>query len=205
MDMTPGALIVTIVRHGDTFAAGEPPCRIGARTDLPLVARGMAQARALGAALAEQRFDRALAAPLRRTRATADAILAARRDAPRIATADWLTEIDHGPDEGQREDAVLARIGAPALAAWDAEARAPAGWIIDADRRIAGWRDLWAGAAGQVLIVTSNGAARFALLSDAGLRAQAAALPALKLRTGAYGTIVREAGGLRLRDWDRRP
>ena len=198
-------LIVTIVRHGNTFEAGEAPRRIGARTDLPLVASGAAQADALGAAFAGDTFDRALAAPLRRTRATAEAILAAQPDAPAIMTADWLTEIDHGPDEDQGEDAVIARIGHDALAAWDADARVPDGWTVDAERRIAGWRDLWKRGAGRALIVTSNGAARFALLSDAGLRAQAAGLPSLKLRTGAYGTIVRDAGGLRLVDWDRRP
>jgi len=196
-------LIVTIVRHGNTFEPGEPPRRIGARTDLPLVASGHAQARALGVAL--RRFDRALAAPLLRTRATAEAILAAHADAPAIEQADWLTEIDHGPDEGATEDAVLARIGPDALAAWDGEARVPDGWTADPERRLAGWRDLWAHGAGRVLIVTSNGAARFALRSDASLWRQAAALPSLKLRTGSYGMIARGADGLRLLDWDRRP
>jgi broad specificity phosphatase PhoE len=200
-----GDLIVTIVRHGNTFEAGEPLRRIGARTDLPLVASGQAQAQALGRAFAAERFDRALAAPLRRTRATAEAILAAGADAPAIVAADWLTEIDHGADENQSEAAVLARIGAEALAAWDHMARPPEGWIVDADRRLAGWRDLWTNGAGRVLIVTSNGAARFALLSDDALSRQAAALPSLKLRTGAYGTIVRDVGGLRLLEWDRRP
>lgn len=196
-------LIVTIVRHGNTFDAGEAPRRIGARTDLPLVESGVAQARALAVALPG--FDRALAAPLLRTRATAEAILAAQPDAPVIEYADWLTEIDHGPDEDQSEDAVLARIGGDALAAWDAEARAPEGWIVEEAKRLQGWRDLWAQGAGRVLIVTSNGAARFALRSDAGLQRQAAALPSLKLRTGAYGVIARRADGLRLLDWDRRP
>jgi len=198
-------LIVTIVRHGNTFEAGEAPRRIGARTDLPLVASGHAQARTLGAAFAGERFDRVLAAPLLRTRATADAILGAQAGAPAIEPADWLTEIDHGPDENATEDAVLARIGHEALAAWDAEARPPGGWIVDAERRLAGWRDLWTHGAGRVLIVTSNGAARFALLSDEALWRQAAALPSLKLRTGAYGRIARDADGLRLLDWDRRP
>jgi broad specificity phosphatase PhoE len=200
-----GDLIVTIVRHGNTFAAGEAPRRIGARTDLPLVASGQALARALGAAFAGEAFDRVLAAPLLRTRATAEAILAAQAAAPAIETADWLTEIDHGPDENQPEEAVLDRIGAASLAAWDHEAHAPDGWIVDAERRLAGWRTLWTHGAGRVLIVTSNGAARFALLSDALLRTQATALPSLKLRTGAYGTIVRDTGGLRVAAWDRRP
>lgn len=200
-------LIVTIIRHGDTFEAGAPVRRIGARTDLPLVANGLVQAHALGAAFAEQglAFDRALAAPLRRTQATIERILARQPRAPAVETADWLTEIDHGPDEGRPESRVVARIGQDALAAWDADLRAPDGWTVDADRRIAGWRGLWKTGWGRVLIVTSNGAARFALVSDATLRRQAHDLPSLKLRTGAYGVIVREQGALRLVAWNRRP
>jgi probable phosphoglycerate mutase len=200
-------LIVTIVRHGNTFDAGEQTRRIGVRTDLPLVASGVDQAHALGRSFAEQGliFDRALAAPLRRTRATIDCILTSQPQAPVIESVDWLTEIDHGPDEGKIDSDVLARIGHDALVAWDREARAPDGWIVDSDRRIAGWQDLWKAGRGHVLIVTSNGAARFAVLSDERLRRQASALPSLKLRTGAYGSIVREQGDLRLIAWDRRP
>ena len=201
------ALSVVIVRHGNTFAAGEPARRIGARTDLPLVDSGVAQAEALGVAFARDgwRFDRALAAPLLRTRATMTGILAHQADAPPVEPADWLTEIDHGPDEAQIESAVIDRIGADALARWDAEAHAPEGWIVDPERRIAGWRNLFETAQGRVLIVTSNGAARFALLADAALREQAAALPSLKLRTGAYAVVERGTDGLRLAAWDRRP
>jgi probable phosphoglycerate mutase len=199
-------LIVTIVRHGNTFDAGEPTRRIGARTDLPLVASGHKQARALGRAFAQQGliFDRALAAPLQRTRSTIEAILAVQSQAPIVESADWLTEIDHGADEGQIESDVIARIGHDALAAWDAEAHAPDDWIVDADRRIEGWRGLWDAGSGHMLIVTSNGAARFALLSTEALRSQASDLPSLKLRTGAYGVIAREQGALRLIAWDRR-
>jgi probable phosphoglycerate mutase len=48
------------------------------------------------------------------------------------------------------------------------------------------------------LLVTSNGAARFALLA-AGLEAQAG----MKLPTGGFGVIVPEPGGLRLACWGR--
>ncbi len=200
-------LIVTIVRHGNTFNGGEPARRIGARTDLPLVASGLEQAHALRIAFAGQGlgFDRALASPLQRTRATIDAILVHQSRAPTVEPADWLTEIDHGPDEGRVDSEVINRMGRDALAAWDTEARAPDGWIVDADRRIEGWRGLWESGSGRVLIVTSNGAARFALLSDAALRNQASALLSLKLRTGAFGVIARERSGLRLVGWDRRP
>lgn len=200
-------LTVTIVRHGNTFEAGQQIRRIGARTDLPLVASGMDQALALGRDFAERGvvFDRVLAAPLRRTRGTVDAILASQPQPPAVESADWLTEIDHGPDEGQPESQVAARIGQEALSAWDKSAQVPDGWIVDADRRIRGWQALWKSGLGKILIVTSNGAARFALLSDERLRGQAAGLPSLKLRTGAYGSIVRERGELRLIAWDRRP
>lgn len=200
------ALSVTIVRHGDTFEPDVAPRRIGARTDLPLVASGRAQAEALGAAFAAmgRGFDRALTAPLARSRETLALILAPQRAAPVAEPTDWLNEIDHGPDEDMPESAVVARIGAAAIAAWDSAARAPADWRIDAAQRVAGWNALWASGSGDIVLVTSNGAARFALLSDPDLRAQAATLPTLKLRTGAYGTIVREDGRLWLREWNRR-
>ena len=199
-----------IARHGNTFASGEPPRRIGARTDLPLTARGREQAAALGALFAAKgwRFSRALVSPLRRTRETAEAILAAQgAGAPRAEPCNWLAEIDHGPDENQTEDKVLARIGGQALAAWDARAIPPPGWSVDAEARIAGWRAFFAKAGEEsILLVTSNGAARFALLADPALAAAMAHLPGLKLPTGGYGVILRDARGtLEIADWGARP
>jgi len=192
-----------IVRHGNTFESGEPPRRIGARTDLPLTAAGLAQADALGRHFAaqEMRFARVLVSPLTRTRQTAEAMLRHLPDAPAPRPCDWLREIDHGPDEDQSEDAVIARIGAQALADWDARAVPPPGWGVDAPARLAGWRQLFAGDEGPVLLVTSNGAGRFALLA-----AELDGAPAMKLPTGGYGIIARDAaGGLTLIDWGKRP
>ncbi len=198
---------LTIVRHGDTFAPGEAPRRIGARTDLPLVASGEAQVRALGAAFAGEgvRFDRVLVAPLRRTRSTAELILGELAAPPLVETCDWLAEIDHGPDEDQPEARVVARIGAQALARWDRALVPPPGWRVDAPARATGWRGLLEAARGHVLLVTSNGAARFVFGADVALGEQAAALPSLKLRTGAWGRLVREASGWRIAAWDVRP
>lgn len=202
-----------IVRHGNTFAAGEAARRIGARTDLPLTAAGAAQAKALGAHFAEAGicFARALVAPLRRTCETARLILARQPTALAPETCGWLREIDHGPDEDQPEDAVVARIGSDALEAWDRDAEAPPGWIVDADLRKQAWSEFFASDAGEAsagptLIVTSNGAARFALLADPALATALSALPSLKLPTGSYGVILRDAaGGLTLPVWGRRP
>lgn len=196
-----------IVRHGNTFEAGEPARRIGARSDLPLTASGLAQAEALGRHFARQgwHFAQALVSPLRRTQATAAAILAHQ---PAIASRPcaWLREIDHGPDEDRPEAEVVARIGAQALAAWDSQGTSPPGWIVDAPGRLRAWRAFLATASQPTLLVTSNGAARFALLALGLAPDRALKLATLKLATGAYGLIVREAdGALRLAAWDVRP
>lgn len=197
-----------IVRHGNTFAAGEAPRRIGARTDLPLTATGHEQAHALGAHFAAQgwKFGQVLVSPLLRTRQTAEAILAAQTDPPTPENADFLREIDHGPDEDRTEDEVLDRIGSGALAAWDERAVPPPGWSVDAAQRIAAWSTLLAAPPSSdrpTLLVTSNGAARFALLADPVLHGGAASL---KLPTGSYGLIRRSAdGALAVPIWGQRP
>jgi broad specificity phosphatase PhoE len=199
-----------IVRHGNTFAAGEAPRRIGARTDLPLTQVGREQARALSVHFAENgwRFGRALVSPLSRARTTAESILEHQAAAPSPEICDWLNEIDYGPDEDRPEEAVLARIGRAALAAWDERAEAPPGWIVNAAARNSAWRKLFAAPtpADPTLIVTSNGAARFALLADPALASDLSGLPSLKLATGAYGVIRRgQARVLEVSVWGRRP
>lgn len=193
-----------IVRHGNTFEAGEAPRRVGTRTDLPLTAAGRAQAEALGLHFAAKGpvFDRVLTGPLSRARDTAKLLVARLETRPSPETAGFLDEVDHGPDENQPEDVVLARIGAEALRLWDAEAIAPPGWRVARDARLAAWKALFAEtpADASILLVTSNGAARFALLA-AGL-----AHGALKLRTGAWGVIeAGRDGAMRLVEWDKRP
>lgn len=184
---------LVIVRHGNTFAPGEPPRRIGAATDLPLVESGRRQAAALREhfAVLGWHFDRILASPLKRTRETAALIAPART----IEDADWLREVDHGPDEGRTEAEVIARVGVNSLEAWEREAIAPPGWRVDAKARLASWRTVFDRGSDETwLLATSNGAARFALLA---LGEQPA-----KIRTGAYGVIESEPWRMSL--WDRR-
>ncbi len=191
-----------IIRHGNTFGPGETPRRVGARTDLPLVESGRVQADRLGVHLAGRRVSatRLFSSPLARARETAARIGAALDHAP-DGTLPWLNEIDHGPDEGLPEQAVVDRIGPAAVAAWDSKGIPPPGWIVDADQRIAAWRDFFARALqGDTLLVTSNGAARFALL------ASGIATTGLKLRTGSYGELaIAPDGAVSLTAWDVRP
>ncbi|EQB30475.1 histidine phosphatase family protein [Sphingobium ummariense] len=193
---------IFVIRHGNTFAPGESPRRIGARTDIPLVESGEVQADALGAWFAAQAFPvvRLFSGPLLRTRQTAARIGAAIGQAPEGALS-WLGEIDHGPDEGLPETEVVARVGADALAAWDEQGIAPKHWIVDSDARLTAWRAFFAeGGEGADLLVTSNGAARFALL------ALGLAPATLKLRTGAFGELeIAPEGPAHLVRWDVRP
>lgn len=193
---------IFIIRHGNTFESSAAACRIGAGTDIPLVESGRAQADRLGQWFAAQPFAvrRLFSSPLRRASETAARIGAAIGHPP-DGTLPWLNEIDHGPDEGRPEADVVARIGAQAIADWDERGIAPAGWHVDAPGRIAGWRDWLAGPGeGVDLLVTSNGAARFALL------AMGLSSASLKLRTGAFGEIAIDGQGhATVARWDERP
>lgn len=190
---------VYIVRHGNTFDKGDVVLRVGGPTDLPLSTSGQAQARALGEAFTEVTFDRAVVSPLKRTRMTADAILALQTSAPDPEFADALIEVDYGPDEGQPEEAVIARIGEHALHAWETDATVPPNWKVDPIALRQAWRDLLADTKGCELIVTSNGIARFVLDVAAHDGAER------KLKTGAYGVLEGEGDKWRVVRWNVRP
>jgi len=87
------------------------------------------------------------------------------------------------------------------LQAWDHDARPPPGWTVDAPARLDAWRALFAEEGPDTLLVTSNGAARFALLAHSTLRPAGS----LKLRTGAFATVERGDGPPVLASWDVRP
>ena len=199
-----------IVRHGNTFDKGDTVTRVGARTDLPLSQSGLEQAAQLSEEfqhIASDGFARAYCSPLLRTRQTADAILAGRDDAPDLETLEFLREVDYGPDENQPEETVIARVGAAALQAWDEAAIPPPGWDLDPEKLRAAWRDLFdhlaiADLSRPVLIVTSNGIARFALDAVTAFSVQP---DSIKLKTGAYGRLNVADQRITLESWNVRP
>jgi broad specificity phosphatase PhoE len=198
-----------IVRHGNTFDKGDVVTRVGGRTDLPLSSSGRLQAKALSDHFAAQgvRFATARSGPLKRTRDTAAAILSADPGAPDLLTELFLREIDYGPDENRPEDEVVARIGKPALEAWERESIPPPGWRVDPAAVTGNWQELFSDLAeeqGDHLVVTSNGIARFALAAAAETRPEIKA--DAKLATGAYGIAEFGPGGAaRIAQWNLRP
>ena len=63
-------MLLLLARHGNTFNKGDKVVWVGARTDLPLTAKGREQARALGQALMPfaPQIKRVISGPLLRTR-----------------------------------------------------------------------------------------------------------------------------------------
>jgi len=104
---------ILLVRHGET--AWNREGRYQGRTDIPLSPDGETQVRALAVRLAHVPIALAIASPLARARATAQAILAGR--AVELASEPALIEISHGAWEGQLSSDV-ERAHAEMLGTW---------------------------------------------------------------------------------------
>jgi broad specificity phosphatase PhoE len=105
-----------LVRHGNTFEDGTVPTRVGARSDLPLTHKGIAQAQAFAAAArsAGLCLGPFLAGPLQRTR---DFVARGFDVAPTLDTR--LREIDYGDWEGLTDAEIAARAGSVMLEDWN--------------------------------------------------------------------------------------
>lgn len=191
---------IVICRHGNTFDKGEIVTRVGARTDLPLSSSGRAQVKALASGLSKFTFSHAYCSPLIRTQQTATAIITA--DIP-LETLEFLTEIDYGEDENKPESEVVARLGQDMLDLWDLEAIVPDGWKVNPEAIIHAWEQFFESQRhqeGDILVVTSNGIARFILdvISNPDINTPR------KLRTAAYGVISLNGDRTDLLVWDKR-
>ncbi len=200
-----------IARHGNTFGPGDQVTYVGGKTDLFLVESGKEQAKALGRYLKDNKLipDVVYASPLKRAQETAKIAVKESGVSNPVFTLDIFSEIDYGPDENKTKEQVIARIGAEALKKWDEENIVPPGWNADANRIIGHW---W-GFADQisahednetVLIVTSNGIARFAPhLTSNYEEFRQAHNP--KLATGALGVLKLNNGKWVVEGWNIKP
>ena len=161
---------ILIARHGNTFAKGDTIRRVGAKTDIPLVASGIEQAKMLGHYLRENNIKLAAAfsGPLQRAKQTAmEALKNSGNDNVELIIDNSFNEIDYGDDDGKAEDEVVTRIGKEALIKWDKEAIVPNGWLVEPEKIIQDWQNFAQMVTEKyedktVLVVTSNGTARFA-------------------------------------------
>ena len=199
-----------IARHGNTFGPENTPTRVGARTDLPLVESGRDQARNIGHWMQAQRIcpDVVYSSSLRRTIETAEIAIAQTPFPQPVFPLDIFNEIDYGPDENQPEEKVIERLGPQAIKDWDERAIVPEGWVVSPDEIIQNWQNFTAHAVAEgqdsVMVVTSNGIARFAphILGDF---EEFAADHKIKLSTGALAVFEYKNGLWGCSDWNFRP
>lgn len=189
---------IIIARHGNTFAKGQTPLRVGAKTDLPLVEteRGTNIGKYLKKLVLYP--SAVFAAPLHRTMETARlAIAALDRDIPLIEDKRF-TEIDYGPDEAKTEEEVIARIGQKAMDDWNSNAVVPEGWNVSVNGIIKAWKDFaeeverdYHGK--NVLVVSSNGIIRFAPHLTGNFKKFAESFD-IKVGTGGVCVLEKEDG-----------
>ncbi|MEM1397780.1 MAG: histidine phosphatase family protein [Pseudomonadota bacterium] len=187
---------IIILRHGNTFDKNDVVRRVGKQTDIPLSSSGRQQVEKLAAFFVTSgfRFSRVVSSPLKRTQETARTVLSAYPHAPDVEIDQGLVEIDYGPDDGKPESHVIARIGPEAMEQWERNALAPDGWHVDPTQIKSFWAQLFQSLKQEksdVLIVTSNGVARFAI--DAIGASWPDKFP--KLKTAHFGIVSIDASG----------
>lgn len=202
--MTGTGATLIVLRHGNTFEAGESSRYVGARTDLALTATGQQQAVDAGLRLLAQNLVpvKAYTSPMLRTRQTAMGALSAFDKVPLVPDV-RLREADYGPDEDKPDAEVKARIG-DQLESWNSDAVLPDGWSLD----IANVRAVYQKAAAEaiaaqapVLLVTHGGIARFVrdLLPDPAVLARE---HSLKLGTGKLAILAHVNGVWTVKGWN---
>lgn len=198
---------IVICRHGNTFDKGDVVARVGARTDMHLSNSGRAQAKALAAYFSPENsnydFKLAFCSPLIRTHQTGDFILNSKHTATKLKMLSFLTEIDYGVDENKPEKDVVERLGHRAIELWDKKAIPPKGWKVDPPSLIQSWKEFLTkheSYNGDILVVTSNGIARFVLDAVDEIAIDAPR----KLRTAAYGVVEIKNSYSKLTAWDVR-
>lgn len=200
-----------IARHGNTFEKDQTPVRVGKRTDMPLSSSGKTQATNLGVYLRINKIHPAVVycSNLIRTKETATLALEAAGIFLEPKILSMFDEIDYGPDEGKTNEETIDRIGEIAMRDWENKAVAPEGWLVDTNQIILDWQNFAANMLIEhpndtILVVTSNGIARFApyLTDDFFGFSQH---HNIKLATGAIGSLTYKGGEWKADYWNQVP
>jgi probable phosphoglycerate mutase len=208
-------MLLLLARHGNTFDAGGKVVWVGARTDLPLTAKGREQAAALGEGLqpVKPAIKRIVSGPLQRTCEHAEIAARALGFAQPVEIDERLREIDYGLWEAKTTDEIHALGGADELKAWDESGLWPnsPGWLPPREVVAANVAQLAEGLATALdrddaaLLVTSNGILKFFLKLVPGAFEDMATKGALKVSTGNCCALTCEAGTWRVVFWNRQP
>ena len=208
-------MLVLLARHGNTFEAGDKVVWVGARTDLPLTAKGREQAAELGEGLQpfKSAIKRIVSGPLSRTREHAAIAAQALGSNQQVEVDGRLREIDYGLWEAKTSDEIQALGGAEELKAWDERGLWPTspGWSPAGDMIATNVVELAHELTASMtsndvaLLVSSNGILRFFLKLVPGAFEALAAKKGLKVATGNVCALLYEGGTWRVAFWNRPP
>jgi len=208
-------MLLLLARHGNTFEAGDKVVWVGARTDLPLTAKGREQATALGEGLqpVKSAIKRIVSGPLSRTREHAAIAAQVLGSDQRVEVDERLREIDYGLWEAKTSEEINSLGGADELKAWDKSGIWPTspGWLPPQEAIAANVAQLAQSLATSLdandaaLLVTSNGILKFFLKLVPGAFEALAASGGLKVATGNSCALRHEEGIWRVAFWNRPP
>jgi broad specificity phosphatase PhoE len=208
-------MLLLLARHGNTFEHGDKVVWVGARTDLPLTAKGREQAAALGEGLqpVKSAIKRIVSGPLSRTREHSAIAARVLGFDQQVEVDERLREIDYGLWEAKSTEEIHALGGAEELKAWDKSGIWPTspGWsppeetIAENAAQLAHELVTSLHSDDAALLVTSNGILKFFLKLVPGAFEDMAARGLLKVSTGNCCALACEAGAWRVVFWNRRP
>lgn len=200
-----------IARHGNTFGPDDTVTYVGARTDLPLVDSGREQAKKIGQWLKEHNKipDVIYASQLQRAQETAKIAIKESGVPNPVYTLDIFNEIDYGPDENKTKEEVFARIGEKAHKDWEERSIIPDGWKVEKTQIIQNWIKFAEQISAHddnetVLVVTSNGIARFAPHITGDYESFAASHKP-KMATGGLSVLTCQGNRWEIKDWNIKP
>jgi len=211
----PGYLV--LARHGNTFEPGQRVVWVGSQNDLPLSARGLAQAKELGEACRANAimFDGILSGPLNRTRDYAEIVREALNHASPVKVDERLNEIDYGSWSGLSDEDVIRKFGAADLESWNRFGRWPehSDWGQSPDQIMGEIEEFCAALAPKLahglnfLAVTSNGRLKFFLKMIPEAFASAKQREELTVKTGNVSIFSLKPGTKEFRslDWNLPP
>jgi len=198
--------LVILCRHGNTFEKGAKVVMVGAREDLPLTARGIEQAHAVGKALARASVipARILSGPLKRTKVFAEVLQAETNTSAGIEIDSRLCEFDYGAWSGLSNEEIIAISGKENLEAWQERSVRPPGIPFTPSQDMAreeanALLQELESCNGACLVVTSNGRLR-----ELG-RVISSAPQSFKVGTGHACILLREEGAWNILGWDLKP
>lgn len=203
------------MRHGNTFAPGDPVVWAGSKNDLALVSSGEEQARSFGAfiRLHDIRFDAVYSSPLQRAKRFAEIALESAQSNLLVQVDTRLNEIDYGPWTGLTNEHVEKQFGAQAQKNWNECSRWPeaAGWGGSEAVMIASVKEFSENLLQKhsqddcLMLVSSNGTLRYFLKLVEGAFEASVAAGTFKVRTGAYCVMQHQNGRWQVESWNQRP